>query len=102
MNCKERPKEARKTSKENLINLSLWLVFIALVAIFVLVLTTVANILLRPSLGHTLRLNEDRPIGMSSRFVLYLLLLRKSCTMCLLPWYIDNIYTPFPVIAKKE
>jgi len=59
MNCKERPKEGRRTSKENLINLSLWLVFIALVAIFVLVLTTVASVLLRPSLGQTLRLNED-------------------------------------------
>ncbi len=59
MNCKERPKEARRTSKENLINLSLWLVFIALVAIFVLVLTTVASVPLRPSLGQTLRLNED-------------------------------------------
>jgi len=59
MNCKERPKGARRTSEENLINLSLWLVFIALVAIFVLVLTTVASVLLRPSLGQTLRLNED-------------------------------------------
>jgi len=83
MNCKERPKEARKTSKENLINLSLWLVFIALVAIFVLVLTTMASVLLRPSLGQTLRLNEDWPIGMSSHFVLYLLLLQKFCTMLL-------------------
>ena len=59
MNCKERPKGARRTSEENLINLSLWLVFIALVAIFVLVLTTMASVLLRPSLGQTLRLNED-------------------------------------------
>ena len=59
MNCKERPKGARRTSEENLINLSLWLVFIALVAIFVLVLTTVASVLLRSSLGQTLRLNED-------------------------------------------
>jgi ABC-type antimicrobial peptide transport system permease subunit len=38
---------------------SLWLVFIVLVAIFVLVLTTMAGVLLRPSLGQTLRLNED-------------------------------------------
>ncbi len=38
---------------------SFWLIFIALVAIFVLVLTTVASVLLRPSLGQTLRLNED-------------------------------------------
>jgi len=38
---------------------SLWLVLIALVAIFVLVLTTMASVLLRPSLGQTLRLNED-------------------------------------------
>ena len=83
MNCKERPKEGRRTSKENLINLSLWLVFIALVAIFVLVLTTVASVLLRPSLGQAIRLNEDRPIGMFSRFVLYLLLLKKLCTMLL-------------------
>ena len=83
MNCKERPKEGRRTSKENLINLSLWLVFIALVAIFVLVLTTMASVLLRPSLGQTLRLNEDWPIGMSSHFVLYLLLLQKFCTMLL-------------------
>ncbi|HEX6557376.1 MAG TPA: hypothetical protein VF026_31720 [Ktedonobacteraceae bacterium] len=38
---------------------SLWLVFIALVAIFVLVLTAMASALLRPSLDQALRLNED-------------------------------------------
>jgi hypothetical protein len=59
MNCKERPKEGRRTSKENLISLSLWLVFIALVTIFVLVLTTMASVLLRPSLGQAISLNED-------------------------------------------
>jgi ABC-type antimicrobial peptide transport system permease subunit len=41
------------------IPLSLWLAFVALVAICVLALWIMANVTLRPSMSQTLRLNED-------------------------------------------
>jgi len=42
-----------------IIPLSLWLAFMALVAVFALALGTTAGVVLHPSMSQTLRLNED-------------------------------------------